>query len=337
MQKTALIALAIIGTLTAGFFLLNSQKAPQTDSASDLKNIYNQWKVNYKINVGSSEDNYRFNVFAANYEKITLHNKIPGRSFDMGLNAFAHLTAEEFAATHFGLNMPADAHATKKNISPLPTDNLPKSVNWTSKMNYVKSQEQCGSCWIFTVTGAIEGLYSVLKGELYDLSGQELIDCSGDYGNQGCNGGLIETSFNYTRDKGGLSLESAYPYTASDGQCKTGLSRYAKISSFTSLPANDANALKAAIAQQPVSVIIEADQLIFQLYQSGIINDEKCGTQIDHSAVAVGYNTEGPIPFYIVRNSWGASWGEQGYVRIAMTGDGPGICGIQMQSVYPNF
>jgi hypothetical protein len=332
MQKNTLIALAIVGTLITGFFLFGSQPKQTVDvETSALKDIYNQWKVNYKINVGAAEDDYRFKVFSSNYAKIVNHNRLLGKTYKLGLNAFTHLTQEEFSATRLGLKTPKSA---PRNTSALPTNNLKTTVDWAPKLNAIKDQGQCGSCWAFSAVGALEGVHSVLKGNLYNLAEQELVDCSGSFGNQGCNGGLMDSAFEYIISVGGLAVQTDYPYTATDGQCKSGLTRIAPITKYVDVTANDPAALKAAIARQPVSVAIEADTFTFQGYTGGVINDASCGTNLDHGVVAVGYNDEASTPYYKVRNSWGASWGEAGHVRIGIQ-DGAGICGIQLMSSYP--
>jgi len=329
MQKTVIIALAIVGALTAGVFLYRNRPSKTTD----LKSVYNQWKVDYQVNVGAAEDDFRFKVFSSTFGKIKEHNRLLGRTFDMGLNAFSHLTQEEFAATHLGYKAPKNQ---SRNVAVLPTDNLQASADWTSKMNAVKNQGQCGSCWAFSAIGALEGLHSLKKSNLQNLSEQELVDCSGSYGNMGCSGGLMDYAFQYVIDKKGIALTSAYPYKAVDGSCKTGLARNAPITGFTDVKVNSAAALKAAIAQQPVAVAIEADTSVFQSYKSGVITGTACGTSLDHGVVAVGYNDAASPAYYNVRNSWGASWGDKGHVKIGIT-DGAGVCGIQMAASYPTL
>jgi len=334
MQKTVLIALAVVGTLTAGYFLFKNKPTKTVDvNTTAIKDIYNQWKLNYKINVGAAEDNYRFGVFSNNYAKITQHNRLLGRSYNLGLNPFTHLTQEEFAATHLGLKMPKNLNRT---VTTLPVGNLKATADWRGKMNTVKNQGQCGSCWAFSAVGALEGVHSVKKGQLYNLAEQELVDCSGSYGNMGCNGGLMDYAFQYVIDNKGLATQNDYPYTAADGDCNSGVARIAPITGFTDVTVNSAAALKAAIAQQPVSVAIEADTFTFQGYTSGVINDDSCGTNLDHGVVAVGYDDAANPPYYIVRNSWGTSWGDAGHVKIGIQ-DGAGICGIQMAASFPTL
>jgi KDEL-tailed cysteine endopeptidase len=331
MQKTVIIALAVIGTLTAGFLLFGRQSSqPSTDA---VKDVYNQWKLNFKINVGAAEDDYRFGVFSKNYGKINTHNRLLGRSYSLGLNAFTHLTQEEFAATHLGFKAPA---AGAKNTVKLPLKNLKTTVDWAEKLNAVKNQGQCGSCWAFSAVGAIEGAHVALNGNLFNLAEQELVDCAGSFGNQGCNGGLMDQAFQYVASVGGLANEADYPYKAADGDCQTVKTRNGKIAAFVDVAVNSSDALKAALNKQPVAVAIEADTFTFQGYSGGVINDDSCGTQLDHGVVAVGFNDEDKIPYYKVRNSWGASWGEAGHVRLAIV-DGPGMCGIQMAASYPTL
>lgn len=338
MQKTAIIALAIIGTLATGYLVMSSRKSSETVQVSDLENIYSQWKVDYKINVGASEDSYRFKVFTSTYGKIQEHNKLLGRGFDLGLNAFSHLTEEEFAATHLGLNLPIGLHATQRSVTVLSTDNLQGEADWRPKMNKVQDQGRCGSCWAFSAVGAIEGLHSVKSNDQTKLSEQELVDCSSSYGNHGCNGGLMDSAFKYVIQVGGLATEADYPYTAADGSCKKGAARQGKITGFTDVPAYSAKALMAALDKQPVAVAIQADSYVFQSYKSGVISGSACGTNLNHGVVAVGYSNDssaGQKPHYIVRNSWGTSWGDAGHVRLAITGEDAGTCGIHMMSSYP--
>lgn len=206
-------------------------------------------------------------------------------------------------------------------------------------MNPVKDQGQCGSCWAFSAIGALEGAYAIKSGKLLSFSEQQLVDCAkGDvYGSDGCNGGDMAGAMTYA-ESFGLELEGDYAYTAMDGNCayNKALVQATPVSHVEVTP-NSSDALKAAIALGPVSVAIEADTFVFQFYSGGILNSKACGTNLDHGVVAVGYGVDGSgKAYYIVRNSWGPSWGLGGYINIAIVA-GAGICGIQMEPVYAQF
>jgi len=201
----------------------------------------------------------------------------------------------------------------------------------------VKNQGQCGSCWSFSTTGSTEGVNAINGKGLISLSEQQLVDCSGAYGNQGCNGGLMDNAFQYIIANGGICTEAAYPYTAQDGTCKNTCKKTVMIAGFKDVTHNSDVALATAVAQQPVSVAIEADQSSFQFYSGGVLT-AACGTALDHGVLAVGYGTDTGVEYWKVKNSWGASWGEAGYIRLAR-GDqyngGAGQCGIYSDPSYP--
>lgn len=212
---------------------------------------------------------------------------------------------------------------------------LPKSVDWRDKnvVTPVKDQGQCGSCWSFSATGAMEGAYALAKGELKSFSEQELVDCSKNYGNQGCEGGLMDQAFKFAIDNG-MCTEKDDPYVASETSCKT-CNNPTKFSGCFDVMPNDEDALMRAVAKQPVAVAIEADQQAFMFYTGGIIDTENCGTNLDHGVLIVGYGEEDGHKYWLVKNSWGTQWGEKGYVRIARASkEDQGMCGIAMQPSY---
>jgi len=280
----------------------------------------------------------RYAIFSQNIELIRKHNS-EGHTFTLGINEFADQTFEEFKVQHYGTKKHQSPYLRSKNVEVLPTDSLPSTVDWSSKgaVTPIKNQGQCGSCWAFSTTGSVEGLNAIKTGNLQSFSEQELVDCGGRYGNQGCNGGLMDSGFEFVVQNG-LCLESEYPYSGRNGNCKkSSCSSSVKISGYRDVPRGNSQALQAAVAQQPVSVAIEADRPVFQFYNGGVITSQACGQQLDHGVLVVGYGDSNGTPYWKVKNSWGASWGMQGYVLIERNAGGVGICGITSQPSYPTL
>jgi len=217
----------------------------------------------------------------------------------------------------------------------------PASVNWTAQgvVTPVKNQGDCGSCWAFSTTGSIECNHAIATGQLNSLSEQQLVDCSYTEGNLGCSGGTMDSAFKYVEKAGGLCSEAEYPYTAADGKCQSSTCgmKYDNITGYTDVTPDDEQSLEDAVAKGCVSVAIQANQLAFQYYSSGVLTGT-CGTSLDHGVLAVGYGTLGGQEYWIVKNSWGADWGEEGYVLICKDCDAngnEGECGIYMDPSYP--
>lgn len=284
-----------------------------------------------------SEFNIRQSIYLQNLIKIAQHNS-ENHTWTMGVNKFADLTGDEFSQRYAGCY-----HQTPIFVSEqieYEATALPQSVNWTEHgvVTPVKDQGQCGSCWAFSTTGSTESAWSISKKESVSLSEQQLVDCSGAEGNQGCNGGLMDYGFQYIIDNHGITMESNYPYTAKDGTCnKQKASNVAvTLSGFKDVPTNSELALMTAVAQQPVSVAVEADQSIFQLYSGGVVTGS-CGTNLDHGVLVVGYGTLNNQDYWLVKNSWGADWGQNGYILLGRGAkySEKGQCGIQMDPSYP--
>ena len=214
------------------------------------------------------------------------------------------------------------------------------SVNWVEAgaVTPVKDQGQCGSCWAFSTTGSLEGAHFVATGDLLSFSEQQLVDCAFlAYGNLGCSGGLQDNAYNYYEAGYKAELESVYPaYTASRSSCRYDESSATSVtvSDYTHVTENNVDQMKAGLNIAPLAIAIEADKFCFQTYSSGVFDNTKCGTNLDHAVLAVGYGTENGQEYWLVKNSWNTTWGDEGYIKIAIV-DGEGICGVQMDPEYP--
>jgi C1A family cysteine protease len=335
--------------LLASFFAVVSSEGLRGRSMTSFVDESDEWKQfsNFQERFSKRYESLqelenRFKIFRSNLKNIILHNLDYTQNFTMGINQFTDLTPEEFKAQYVsGLKAEVGSYGCKSFASG--ASGAPSSIDWRSKgaVTSVKDQGQCGSCWTFSSTGAIEGAWAIAKGQLIDLSEEQLVECATgmSYGSHGCNGGQMEGAFKYVIEHGQCSL-SSYPYTSGTGQsgsCKS-CQPVAHVSSCSDVKPNDQISLKAAVAQQPIAIAIEADTRYFQSYSSGVLTSSSCGTNLDHGVLIVGYGTENGIDYWLVKNSWGTSWGDKGYVKIARSDstNDPGICGIAMDPSFPS-
>lgn len=299
----------------------------------------------------------RFYNFKHTWNSIEAHNKMSDSSnFTMSINQFSDLTPYEFNKKHVGVFLSTTDRTAMLNrygcLDKGPENGFtwgdwfeetPDSIDWRDygAVTDVKDQGACGSCWSFSATGAMEGSYAIRSGQLLSLSEEQLVNCATgiSYGSHGCNGGQMDGAFKYAIENG-MCLESEYPYTATDNQvCNPDTREYwAYFSACYNVEPGDQIALKYAVSQQPVSVAIEADSRYFQSYSGGVIDSSSCGTNLDHGVLIVGYGTESKTgqKYWLVKNSWSDSWGDNGYVKIARsesTND-EGVCGIAIQPSY---
>ena len=299
-----------------------------------MKDLFQQWKVQHnKQYAFGLEEAVRFEIFAQNYLDILEFNA-QGDSATLALNQFADLTSDEFGALYTGAIFP---ETTENQVSFDYIKDLPASFDWRAlgAVTDVKNQGQCGSCWAFSSTGSLEGLNYINSSTLVSFSEQQLVDCVTV--DQGCNGGEMTDALEYVSQTG-IEAEDEYPYTGEDGKCNLIPSKVYNVSTgYVNVTIQSTDALKAAIVQQPVSVGIQANQLVFQFYAGGVIK-KFCGDNLDHGVLAVGYDTVNGVEAFIVKNSWGGSWGDSGYVHIATDSTpnkGNGVCGILAQPLVP--
>ncbi|CAD8100346.1 unnamed protein product [Paramecium sonneborni] len=331
MEKQ-LIALLTVTLLTSAAYYMNGK-----DESLTLEGQFKTWKQQFGKTYNGYEEVHRFSIFAQNLAIVMEHNskfELGQETFTLGMNQFADLTEEEFSAIYLTLKGKVKERKNVKKYSGL---SYPDTVDWKQGLT-VKNQGNCGSCWAFSAAAAIEAGFTHKKKEKVNISEQEFVDCTTEklgYESAGCNGGWMNDAFDYTVNYG-VATEEEYPYKAVDQACKTGLKKKYYIDSFVDVESSNFDALHEAIANTSVSVAIKASGIWFQLYSSGIFSrtcTAKVVDDLDHGVLAVGYAKDS----YTIKNSWGASWGENGYMRLALIAAKEGQCGIQIVPSYPVF
>ncbi|KAL3574297.1 hypothetical protein D5086_024910 [Populus alba] len=303
---------------------------------------HEQWMATYgKVYADAADKERRFEIFKDNVEYIESFNTAGKKPYKLSVNKFADLTNEELKVARKGYRRPLQTRPMK--VTSFKYENVtavPATMDWRKKgaVTPIKDQGQCGSCWAFSTVAATERINQLTTGKLVSLSEQELVDCDTQGEDQGCEGGLMEDGFDFIIKNHGITTDANYPYQAADGTCnsKKEASRIAKITGYESVPANSEAALLKAVANQPTSVSIDAGGSDFQFYSSGVFTGP-CGTELDHGVTAVGYGeTSDGTKYWLVKNSWGTSWGEEGYIRMQRDTEAEeGLFGIAMDSSHP--
>ncbi|OQV16548.1 Cathepsin L1 [Hypsibius exemplaris] len=307
---------------------------------------WDDWKTAHgKSYPTKKEEIKRRVIWENNLATIQHHNlqaSLGKHSFTIGMNKFGDMLNSEFVEMMNGFVQPEEDEKIKSRQTFMPPLNveLPASVDWRTQgyVTPVKDQGQCGSCWAFSATGSLEGQTFRKTGKLPSLSEQNLVDCSQKQGNEGCNGGLMDAAFQYVATNGGIDSEASYPYVAKDQTCAYKVAdNSATDSGFADIQSGNETALQAAVATVgPISIAIDASSILFQLYSSGVYVDPFCKngpSDLDHGVLAVGYGTDSGKDFWIVKNSWAASWGEKGYIRMARNRNNQ--CGVATLPSYP--
>lgn len=318
-----------------------------TLTSAELQSTVDAWnifKVNFNRNYTDDEEKWRGLLFAHNFRLVHYHNDLHSRSlssYRMTLNNFSDMTNEEILA-HKGLRIPESFTFSAQSVH-VDARPLPKSLDWREKgaVTPVKDQGACGSCWAFSTTGAVEGHHFLKTNKLVSVSEQQLVDCSSSYGNMACYGGLMVNAFKYIISNDGIDKEDTYPYVSgttgrANDFCSFSSSNVgARVVNFTNVESGNEKALMYALQHGPVAIAINAGLSSFPMYKSGIYSDvDCCGDPecLDHGVLLVGYGEEEGTPYWLVKNSWSAHWGDSGYIKISRKNN---MCGVATMASYP--
>merc|ERR1712180_175264 len=304
-----------------------------------LDSQWEDFKSKYVKVYSVEEEAARRAIWEDNYDFIERHNaayEAGLETYSVGENEQNDLTHIEFTSMLTGLQF-MELRGLNPVFQPLNYSDVRSEVDWRTDgyVTPVKNQGQCGSCWAFSTTGSLEGQWFKKTGELISFSEQNLLDCSSSYGNMGCNGGLMDPSFHYIKDHG-ITTEEAYPYKAHKGSCHYDESMSAaSITGWKDIRRGSEEDLKAAVSEVgPISVAIDASHAGFQMYKHGVYHSIFCShNRLNHAVLAVGYGEEKGAKYWLVKNSWGKSWGNHGYIN--MSRDRNNNCGIATSASYP--
>lgn len=300
-----------------------------------LTGDWEKFKIRYGKKYAKSEEDLRMAIFNDNVRYAALLNKIDDHA-TYGVTKFSDLTAEEFAQRHLGFVPTVQDGDECYNPTEAEIASAPLKYDWRDHgvLNPIQDQAQCGSCWAFATVAVVEAANAIANGNLWKLSEQQLVDC--DESNGGCDGGNMYPAEGYVQ-RNGLTTEEAYPYKGVTGTCKS-FEPKAYIKNHCLIIYSKANAelvedrmMYHLSKEGPLVVGINANKA--QLYISGIMNANNCNPNgVDHAVVAVAYNRDnGDQPYWVIRNSWGASWGEEGYFRMIY---GENCCGVATSASY---
>ncbi|XP_053386829.1 procathepsin L-like isoform X2 [Mercenaria mercenaria] len=310
-----------------------------------LDKEWQSYKLAYGKQYGSNEEERRRQIWESNIKYIELHNLEADRglhTYRLGMNKYGDMTNEEFVSVMNGYKQNVTRGECGTFNPPMNVDlsSMPDSVDWRKEgyVTEVKDQGHCGSCWSFSSTGSLEGQHYKKTHKLVSLSEKNLMDCSKAEGNKGCNGGLMDNAFAYVIRNNGIDTEESYPYKPKDGPCEFKRQTVgATEKGCMDIRSGSEDDLKAAVATVgPISVAIDAGHPSFQHYRSGVYSEAACSTmKLDHGVLAVGYGTNMGKDYWLVKNSWGRSWGQEGYIM--MSRNKKNQCGIASEASFPTM
>merc|ERR1712180_235987 len=309
---------------------------------TELDSQWEDFKSKYTKEYEVFEEETRRAIWEDNHDFIERHNaayEAGIETYSVGENEHNDLTNMEFASMLTGLQT-MELSETAEMFEPVDYSDVRSTVDWREHgaVTPVKNQGRCGSCWSFSATGALEGMHYRKTGKLVSLSEQNLVDCSGDYGNHGCRGGFMDSAFNYIKNNGGIDTEASYPYEGKEGQCRYDSNNIGATDiGFVDIESGNEDHLKAAVATQgPVSIAMDAGMESFMFYEKGVYRNKNCNPMsLDHGVLAVGYGIDNHSgsAYWLIKNSWGPLWGMDGYVKIAKNEGN--MCGVATMASFP--
>ncbi|XP_068325383.1 senescence-specific cysteine protease SAG12-like [Pyrus communis] len=335
----------LIITILVTLGTLASEATSRTLYQASIAEKHEQWmKKHGRVYQDSAEKERRFQIFKNNVEFVEKFNSEGNMTYSLYINRFSDMTYEEFLRDYTGYKQPTEstsstaASFTYENLS---LADVPQSIDWRENgaVTPVKFQGRCGCCWAFSAVAAVEGITQIKTGKLISLSEQQLVDCDTD--NNGCQGGWMGNAFAYIQRNGGIASEENYPYQSLDGSAGTcdmneANEAAAQITSYAEVRPNSETDLLKAVSMQPVSVAINASPA-FQHYSGGVFTGDDCGTELNHAVTIIGYGTaEDGTPYWLIKNSWSDTWGENGYMKILRNAEAPGgVCSLATKATYP--